>query len=432
MISRLRPHIPSIVALGLRGSSLLAGFVITYFIGHRLGPAANGQYALVTQTALFLATVGLAGIDVGVVRHFTAAVGRKIPIATETFVKVSGLALLLMIAIAVVLWFGGDLLWKPMFGHAVPQSAIGVLVVMLVGRGGTRLFGAILRSQHAFILGQTLEVMVIPGVVAVAMLLGFLRTPGAALWVTAIISVVATVAGIVACLRYCGSKGETLAVPMKKMLNSSIPLWGVYMSFSAVDWYTLATAAAYLNATGAGLYRVAVQAAGLMQVISISLYSIYPPRISASFHAGDLAWTGRLTRSAIRVSALCAAPIAVILLVFPSQLLSYIGPQFIACTPIVRVLVVGQLINTLIGPSGMTLAMSGNERVNLIVSLGGTGLMLMLAPLATKFGGLMGLAGCITSIMILRNLVSVYFVSRLLGLNILTGRVRPVLRLKQA
>lgn len=432
MIKRILPHIPSIVALGLRGSSLLAGFVITYFIGHRQGPAANGQYALVTQTALFLATTGLIGLDVAVVRHFTAALNRKIPIALGTFVKVSGLALLLMMAIGGVLWLSGNLLWKPMFGQAVPRSALAVLVVMLVGRGGTRLFGAVLRSQHSFILGQTLEVMVIPGVVAAAMLAGFLRTPEEALWVTAITSIVATVMGIVASLRYTGTRGETLTVPMKSMLHSSIPLWGVYMSFSAVDWYTLATAAAYLNATGAGLYRVAVQAAGLMQVISISLYSIYPPRISASFHAGDIAWTGRLTRSATRVSALCAAPIALVLLVFPSQLLSYIGPQFVACTPIVRVLVVGQLINTLIGPSGMTLAMSGNERINLIISIGGTGLMVLLAPFATKYGGLMGLAGCITAIMILRNLVSVYFVSRLLGLNVVTGRVRPVLRAKPA
>jgi len=417
---------PSIVALGLRGAALLAGFVITYFIGHRLGPAANGQYALVTQTAMFLATAGLAGIDIAVVRHFPAALTRKLPIGLGTFTKVSAVSILLMVAIGLVLWVTGDVLWQPLVGHAVPKSALLVLSVMLVGRGATRLFGAVLRSQHVFTLGQVVEVIIIPGAVAILLALGLLHTPGQALWATAIAGIVATLIGLVACLRYVGLRGETLTVPMRNMFQSSLPLWGVYMSINAVDWFTLTLAAAYMNAEGAGLYRVAVQAAGLMQVISVSLYSIYPARISASFHAGDLAWTGRLTRSATRVSALCALPIALVLLIFPERLLAVIGPEFLACAPIVRILVIGQLINTLIGPAGMTLAMSGNERLNLIISIGGTALMFLAAPFATKYGGLEGLAVSITAIMILRNVVSLVFVSRLLGLNVATGRVRPV------
>ncbi|WP_157216016.1 lipopolysaccharide biosynthesis protein [Flavisphingomonas formosensis] len=423
---RLRHHMPSIVALGLRGTALLAGFVITYFIGHKQGPAANGQYALVTQTAMFLSTAGLAGIDIAVVRHFPAALTRKMPIALSTFIKVSFLSIMLMVGIGLALWATGDVLWQPLVGHAVPKSALLVLSVLLIGRGGSRLFGAVLRSQHVFTLGQIVEVSIIPVAVALLLAAGMLHTPGQALWATAIASIAATVIGLLACLRYVGMRGETLSVPMKNLLHSSLPLWGVYMSINAVDWFTLTLAATYLNASGAGIYRVAVQAAGLMQVISISLYSIYPARISASFHAGDLAWTGRLTRSATRVSALCAAPIALVLLIFPERLLAIIGPEFIACAPVVRILVIGQLINTLIGPAGMTLAMSGNERLNLIISIGGTGLMFLAAPFATKYGGLEGLATSITTIMILRNVVSLFFVSRLLGLNVATGKVRPV------
>lgn len=426
MKERIRHHFPSVIALGLRGSALLAGFVITYFIGHKQGPAANGQYALLTQTAMFLSTAGLAGIDIAVVRHFPAALTRKLPIAFATFAKVSIISILLMASIGALLWVTGDVLWQPLVGHAVPKSALLVLSVMLVGRGASRLFGAILRSQHVFTLGQIVEVIIIPVAVAVLLALGLLHTPVQALWATAISGIVATLIGLVACLRYVGFRGETLSVPMRTMMHSSLPLWGVYMSINAVDWFTLTLAAAYMNAEGAGIYRVAVQAAGLMQVISISLYSIYPARISASFHAGDLAWTGRLTRSATRVSALCAAPIALVLMIFPERLLAVIGPDFVACAPIVRVLVVGQLINTLIGPAGMTLAMSGNERLNLIISIGGTGLMFLAAPFATRYGRLEGLAMCITSIMILRNIVSLIFVSRLLGLNVATGKVRPV------
>ena len=61
-------------SLAVRGLAVIAGFAVTYLIGSKLGPEATGQFALVSQTAVFFAIVGLFGLDVSAVRHFAKAV----------------------------------------------------------------------------------------------------------------------------------------------------------------------------------------------------------------------------------------------------------------------------------------------------------------------------------------------------------------------
>ncbi len=66
MFKYLIKHIDSLGSIGIRGLSILAGFGITFYIGREMGPVANGQYALVTQTAMFLSIVAVGGVAIAI------------------------------------------------------------------------------------------------------------------------------------------------------------------------------------------------------------------------------------------------------------------------------------------------------------------------------------------------------------------------------
>ncbi len=419
-------HRTAIAALIIRGVAVLSGFVVTFLIASRMGAAANGQFALISQSAIFLAVIGLMGLEVGVVRHFAKTAATQAKLTLGSVLRVAALAAGLLGTIALLLWFGGAFVWDFAFGAEVPREFLLVLCVLLVGRGGALLFGGLLRSQHRFEFGQIIAAVTIPLTTALALATGFARSVEEALWAAAIAALLSIAAGALGMRRHVARGPDAVAIPLRSVMISSVPLWGVGIANSIGDWYGLAVAASTLGAAEAGLYRVAVQIAMTLQIISIGLFSVYSAKISTAFHADDRNQVALLARSAVRLSTAAAVPMALVLLAASGFILDQIGEEFRAALPLVYILIVGQLAFTLTGPCGLVLAMSGHERINLAITVGGTALLLICVPIAAQMGGLKGIAACISTILLLRNVIAYGVVQRKLGIGIWTGTARPI------
>ena len=426
VIAQLRDKKDVVLSLGVRGAAVIAGFAVTYLIGSSLGPAATGQYALVSQTALFLSVIALLGLNVSVVRHFSKAVAQGKKLALRTVARIAALGLLFMGLVVVLLWLGQGLLWPALFGDVAPKAMLAVLCVLLVARGGVQLFGGMLRSQQSFVIGQGIVVLAIPACTAIALATGLVETVHGALWASAAAGLAALAFGALVMLRHTrtGTK-DAVEIPIRTVVASSLPLWGVGIAQNIGDWYALAVAAQMLSAADAGLYRVSVQIAMALQVIANALFAVYSAKVSAAFHAGDRAKAAQLARTAVRVSSVLAIPIALTLILCADLILKQFGPEFQAAWPILVCLIVGQLIFTLTGPAGLVLAMSGNERVNLVITIAGMIAVLVLTPIGAIYGGLVGIAFAVTAALIARNLAAYVFVRRREGFDIWTGKILP-------
>jgi O-antigen/teichoic acid export membrane protein len=422
VIGRIREHIVSLIALAIRGASMLAGLAVTYMLGRTLGPEATGQFAIISQTAVFLATAGVLGLDVSVVRHFAKAVADKTEIALGAMLAVVGAALGLMVLISSAIWLGGEKIWVGLFGENVPVAFLPVLCVLLIGRGGAQLYGGLLRSQHRFHLSQIVTALMIPAATAIALVTGWVTTVNGALWVSACAALASLALGIVGMVPHVSRGDAALKVGIRTIARSSLPLWGVGVAMIINEWYGLYIASKMLSLADAGLYRVAVQCASTMQVVSLTIFTIYSARISTAFHAEDRAQVARLARSALRVSAACTVPMAIGLVVLGPFLLNFIGPEFSAAWPVMFILIAGQVVYTLFGQAGLVLAMAGKERLNLIVAITGTAALLIVAPLGATLIGLEGIAIAITVVMIGRVGVISLLVRRKLGIDIWRGK----------
>ena len=69
--------------------------------------------------------------------------------------------------------------------------------------------------------------------------------------------------------------------------------------------------------------------------------------------------------------------------------------------------------------------MSGNERVNLTITIAGMAAVLILTPIGAIYGGLIGIAIAVTAALIARNLTAYVFVRRREGIDIWTGKILP-------
>lgn len=423
MIGRLLTHWSSLASIGVRGVSVLAGFGISWWLGNRFGPAANGQYALVTQTAMVLSIVAVGGLDLAVVREFSRTVALGRPLSRDT------LARLLLVSLAVagvlaagVFAVGGERL-EGWLGERLPAASLVVLAILLTVRAVTRVTSAVLRSQRRYVLGQVVEVLVIPGAVLALLLAGLLTTLGSLLVATAAVGVAAAIGGTVAALSVTRGGAQAVRIPLMDTIRTAGPLWGVALALNFGDWYGLAVVAAREGVFDAGLYRVALQIASSLAIVSMGLFGVYAPKIGAAFAAEDPAAVGRLTRSATRLSLVLVLPAAAVLIVASDPILGLLGPQFVQARDTLRILAAGQALYAITGPSGLTLALAGHGRVNLTITTVSLLALLIAAPVAAGWGGIEAVAVTISALLIGRNLLSLAAVRRLTGINVLTGRV---------
>lgn len=424
----LKRHFQSFMSLAIRGGSVASGFLVTVLIGRLFGPEANGHYALITQTAMFMSVVAVGGIDLAVTRKFSAAVTQNVKIERRSLMKVIAYSLMFTGILVVLLKAGGTPMMKMMFKGEVPQDAIIVLIVIMISRTLTRMLGAVLRSQKAYIWGQCIEVLIIPTIVLLYIALGMAPGVEQVLWMTALTGMLVGIAAFFTCLPFSSSAPGALHVPMRDILKVAMPLWGVAIFLNIADWYGLATASAVLGVYEAGLYRVAAQVAGVLSIITMGLFSVFSPQFAAAHAAGDMKRLAKLASSATQLSTFFCLPVAVLIFVFAGPVLALFGPEFHPATTVLRVAVVGQAIYTMTGPSGLILAMTGHERTNLVQTIGSSALLLVSAPFAARYGGLLGIATCLAAVVIARNLVSIWSVRRLTGINVFTGSIKATAR----
>lgn len=419
---KARYHTSTLLALIVRAASVIAAFAVTYLLGHQLGPEATGQYALVNQTAIFLAAIGLVGLDVSVVRHFSKAMAEKLPLTLRSLVRVLATGLGMLGAVIVVLWLGGDFAWDWLFGGTVPQQLFWTLCALSLARAGGQLLAGLLRSQGHTTMSQTFAALVIPAGTAAFLILGLADDVASALWAGALVGVGSIVIGIAMMARHVGHGTNVVDIPLGPVLKSSLPLWGVGISMNLNQWYILYVAAQLFSAADVGLIRVSVQIASLLQIIGTTIFSVYSASISAAFHAQDPGKAARLARTAVRVSMAAAVPFTLAILFGGEFLLGLIGPEFVTALPLLWIMTIGNLAFVFFGPAGLVLAMSGKERANLAITVSGTAALLVCLPIAGRLWGLQGMTACMVVISILRYCAANVMVRYMLKLSIWRGK----------
>ncbi|RME67329.1 MAG: hypothetical protein D6782_02775 [Alphaproteobacteria bacterium] len=411
-----------ILALVTRSAGVIAGFSVTYLIGRDLGAEATGQYALIMQTAALLAIAGLMGLDVGVVRHLAKAIAERKPVASSLLVRILSLGLAMTASVSVLLALGRNWVWPLLFGQNIAHDFLIVLCFLVVGRGLSQLVSGLLRSQHHFALATAVWTLFISALSALALAFGLAEDVKDALWAGLFGASFGAVVGIAVLFLSRSPIANPIDVPIKAIIVSSLPLWLSGLLQVMSEWYGLVVAARMIGVADAGLFRVSVQIASTLMIVSATIFSVYSARISAAFHAGDRASAAQLARSAAIAGSLLAAPLAIAILLGADPLLAQIGPEFSDAFPTVLILTIAQLLIALTGPCGLVLAMSGHEKLNLLISLSASMALLVLAPVAAMFSGLEGLAICVATVLVSRNLVANLFVRSRLGIDVWRGR----------
>ncbi len=413
-------------ALIVRGLGICASFALTFIIARWFGPEASGTYALITQTAIFLAVVAVGGLDLAIVREFSRGVASALPIARSSILGVLGQTLALAGLIGGIIFAIEPIAVPRLLGEHVIANAAVILALLIVIRAEMRIIAAILRSQGLFSTSQAIDLFLLP-VLTIALLVAWQPEQmgvNAILVATVLAGLLVIGGGFVLVLKLGRSGSEALRIPQRGLFISALPMWGMAISQNIADWYSLVTLSHGAGIAEAGIYRVCWQIAAMLPMVAISLQGTFTAQIATALHSRDMAAVARLSRTATNLSLLVFGPIAVLIFIFAEPVLTAFGEEFTSGYNTLRVLLAGQFVLAGFGIAGQTLIMAGHARLNLVINIATTAVILGAAPIAAKAYGGLGVAMLLAAVSALKASVYFFALLKLEGFNAFTGKVR--------
>ena len=428
-----------------RGIGALGALALALALGHTFGAAGLGAFAFSQAVCLLCVLVARSGHDTVLLRSVSRAMAERDTARAQgraRFAMRNALKTAAGLTIAVVAWAFAN-----PFGLFDPESR-GLLLIMLPAVPAAVLawqcsgfFKGLRQPARAVLLengGVVVLTLLAFTVAAAAGLAAEVRTAGYAflaanlgvmgvgLWlyhrwtrrVTAgLPDGVGPVVG--------GADRAELADQEPALFSSSRAFFLINVSSYMTEAGSFAVAGLLLAKEQVGLLWAAERLALVIGFIFLVAGPILQPRIAAAFHRGRLDELATLAARARVLCVLAGLPIACLLFLFPHALLTFVGAEFAAAAPYLRIMLIGQVVRIVVGPIHHLLTMTQHEQamkklsvILFVVSLAGY-------PVLIGVFGPTGFAACYAALLAARYLAVVVLVQRAFGFWTATGLRRP-------
>lgn len=268
-----------------------------------------------------------------------------------------------------------------------------------------RLMQALLQAQDRFVtanfIGQMLQPAFLALIVGTAWLLGPVDVPialGAMLGSLILAAAVASTRSASRTYDLVGPGVPSATDPAWSRAARSFFLG--QLSISVIATADVLVLAMFVSEAEVGLYAMASRIAILGRLPNSGLESIVSPRIAKAWSLGSVAGIQSLVGQSIALSSGPTIGLAAFLVVFREPILGIVGDEYRVAGTYLVILLVGNVVNALTGPSGYVVSLTGNERLHgRIMSLAAAGLVVGCL-VAGSAAGALGVA-------IVRSLVTV-------------------------
>ena len=281
---------------------------------------------------------------------------------------------------------------------------------------------AILQAQDRFVTANFIVQMLEPALLAVAL--------GVAWFLTPIDVPVALAAGLIAMLVSVlvaanRSEARTRSLVGRSDARTVDPSWGpaarsFYLGQLAIAVIVMADIlilALFVSPAEVGLYSMASRIATLGRMANSGLESIVSPRIARAWTQSDVPGIQRIVSQSIAISSVPTIGFAAFLVVFREEVLGLIGDEYRAAGTYLLLLLIGNVVNALTGPSGYVVSLTGNEQLHARIMTVSAIVLVLGCFVAGPVAGTIGVAVVRTFVNVAWNLALVVAARRELGVR---------------
>lgn len=205
-------------------------------------------------------------------------------------------------------------------------------------------------------------------------------------------------------------------------ISNSITVMYSIQIFSIINqYYSSIVIGLFLSPADVAIFSTSQKTAMLTSFILVAVNSISAPKFAQAYKKNNIYLLEKFVRSSNRLMISVAVPIEFLIVIFSKNIMTIFGEEFSSGFLCLIILSLGQFVNVVSGSVGYLLQMTDNERIyrkNMLIS---SAINLLFTPLFAFFFGLLG-AAFVTSLAIAtQNILCLYKIRRILGINMLYG-----------
>jgi len=202
----------------------------------------------------------------------------------------------------------------------------------------------------------------------------------------------------------------------KEFLNFSWPLFLTQFLSIIIHWTDIMMLGYFLSSKEVGIYGVVLKVGPFIVMPLLAFNLVFSPLISELHTKGELDRLGAHFKLITKWILLFSFPIFIFLILFPGHILSLFGGEFSPARIPLFLICLGELINSITGPSGYMIMMTGRPKLSLLNStlMGGLNIILnyLLIPRYGMQGAAFATCFSMSFINIIR-VVEIYYLLRL-------------------
>ncbi len=373
MLHRLRSYISgsallkiSIGSLGLKVCAAVGGLLLGIVLARLLGPAEFGIYTIVLAAinlAMTTATLGLPPFVVREVAKFGAleqwGLLKGVIYTSHLWVGVA-LAVLLLVVLAVEFV---EIVHFETQRHVVFLAALIIPFYVF-----SQIRASVLRGLHLVILADLPELLIRPLVMLLLVIVCYTwlghasASQALAMQLGAAVVTFLTGTWLLKIRIPAFVKSAELSADARGWSKDTLPFFWISM-FSLLEgqvgMYLLAT---YSEVSQVGLFQAALQLVSLIIIGLVAVNAPLQPKLAATWARGDVSGVQSLITESARLGMVLAFVGAVVLIPFAELVVQLYGNEYLEAANVLRILVVGQVVNAAAGSCGLLLSATGYQK----------------------------------------------------------------------
>lgn len=414
------------IAFALRSVGALLVFVLNVFIGRLLGAEGAGLYFLALSVVTIGAVITKLGLDNALLRFIATGASssdwNKVVGVFQMGMRMAACTSLAAAALVFIFapWIAERLFDELALATTLRAMCFGIFTFAMMTLLTESLKG-LKRIRDSMLVSSVLY----PGIALIIiwpLVSQFGASGAAAAYVLGTGS--ATLIGWIMWRK--NIDGVAAAAPRFEravLWRSCRPLWAMsIINRGALTWTPLLLLGFWGSTEEAGVYGAATRVVMLVTLFLSSLNTAIAPKFAEIYDQGEIEILGKLVRRFSLLVTIAVSPIFFLMIFAGDWVMGLFGPDFTQGGTALTILAVGQVINSLTGPVGNVLIMTGHERDCLNGSILSLVLLLGCAIMLIPGQGLIGAAMAGAAATILGNVYNLLLAQRRLHILLPSAR----------
>jgi O-antigen/teichoic acid export membrane protein len=386
------------------------------------GPAQLGLYVLGLTVIQVANTLSQMGLDTGIVRYVAKYRAEGDDSRLKGAILLSlWVSLVISVGLSGLIFFGSGFLANTIFNEPTSRNIFQIFAISLPFL--TVMTMALWVTQGFQIMKYTAYVQQICRPLTQLILIVAFYFLGAQILGAALAYVLSMAIGVVLSLYYLRhvfpallDKNASLTYEARALLSASWPMMVVSVGNRLNSWLGTITLGVFATASSVGIYNAAARTAALSTLVFSAFTMIFAPMASSLYSTRQLDKLDILYRDVSRWTFTAALAIFLVSVLLAEDILAIFGSQFVAGSVVLMVMSIGYLSNSLAGPAVRVLAMTGHQRVVLLVTVGSAITSIIMAITLVPIFGVIGAGIATAAPIVLTSAVALLAVNRLLNL----------------